>query len=411
MKLTTTQINSLRHSGTSKNIEKIKDISNLYLIIKPTNSKSWLYRYSYNGKAQSIGLGGYPKVSLKQARELTDYYNSIKSAGQDPKQTIIKKQIDERKLFSNLANEWYEQKQLREPTRLAYRLYLDNDIIPYFADKAIDAIKMIDLASFIQSYTATKSKQKKLKGILSGIYKYATTLGLCEYNLMLNDFSPVLATGFGGNYAFINPVLQKKEFSLLLTKIDAYIGGSSYMAGLRLAPLLAFRPNMLVSLKWKYLNIAEELLIIPAELMKMKEDFKQPLSKQAFGLIMQLHATKKDSGYILPNRSGKNHISANKLRSIIQSDLGFNGNRLPRQTLHGFRHSVSTGIYYLQRQSKWQSEAIEMILDHRKRNQIQAIYNTYEYIDERREILQVWANYLDELKSTVTQEVTQDKKD
>lgn len=66
--------------------------------------------------------------------------------------------------------------------------------------------------------------------------------------------------------------------------------------------------------------------------------------------------------------------------------------------MHGFRHIVSTLLYSLQREYKWQTEALELILDHRKRNQIQAIYNTYQYIEERREILQTLADYFDNLK-------------
>lgn len=393
-------ITKINHSGKSAHDEKLKLDTNLYLVIKPTNTKSFMYRYSFDGKAQSMGLGGYPTITYKKAREEALKLNIAKEQGIDPKVYRANQTIDQDKLFENIANDWFSKKksELRKVTLSGYEKALEKDIIPYFKGRSIDTIKLREIAIFLQRHCSnSNAKQTKYKTILSGIYNYATLLNLCEHNLMLNDFKHILTPKTNGHYAFINPILDSDNLSLLLQKIDGLDGGiAATKTALQIAPLLAFRPTLLTILRWSYYKSKEAILVIPAKKMKAKQDFIQPLSRQAQELIESMRPYKK-SDYIFANKKGK-PINPNTLRTYIQKDLGFNGKRLPRQTMHGFRHMVSTLLYSLQREYKWQTEALELILDHRKRNQIQAIYNTYQYIDERREILQILADYLENLK-------------
>ncbi|APC95743.1 tyrosine-type recombinase/integrase [Francisella tularensis subsp. novicida] len=393
-------INNINHSGKSTHDEKVKLDTNLYLVIKPTNTKSFMYRYYFKGKAQSMGLGGYPTITLKKAREEARTLNIAKEQGINPKDFRKNRTIDQDKLFENIANDWFSKKksELRKVTLSGYEKALQSDIIPHFKDKSIDTIKLREIAIFLQRHCSnSNAKQMKYKAILSGIYNYATLLNLCEHNLMLNDFKHILAPKTNGHFKFINPILDTDNLSLLLNKIHGLDNVTTVTkTALQIAPLLAFRPTLLTNLRWSYYKSKEAILVIPAKKMKANQDFIQPLSRQAQELIESMKPYKK-SDYIFANKKGK-PIDPNRLRNLIQKDLGFNGKTLPRQTMHGFRHIVSTLLYSLQREYKWQTEALELILDHRKRNQIQAIYNTYQYIEERREILQTLAGYFDNLK-------------
>ncbi|AJI75832.1 hypothetical protein BZ13_1590 [Francisella philomiragia subsp. philomiragia ATCC 25015] len=393
-------ITKINHSGKSTHDEKVKLDTNLYLVIKPTNTKSFMYRYYFKGKAQSMGLGGYPTITLKKAREEALKLNIAKEQGINPKDFRKNRTIDQDKLFENIANDWFSRKklELRKVTLSGYEKALQSDIIPYFKDKSIDVIKLREIAIFLQRHcNNSNSKQMKYKTILSGIYNYATLLNLCEHNLMLNDFKHILAPKTNGHFKFINPILDSDNLSLLLNKIHGLDNVTTAIkTALQIAPLLAFRPKLLTILRWSYYKSKEAILVIPAKKMKANQDFIQPLSRQAIQLIESMKPYKK-SDYIFTNKKGK-PIDPNRLRNLIQKDLGFDGKTLPRQTMHGFRHIVSTLLYSLQREYKWQTEALELILDHRKRNQIQAIYNTYQYIEERREILQTLADYFDNLK-------------
>lgn len=404
MNITTTYLTSLKHSDKSSNSERIRVDTNLYLSIQPNNKKTWIYRYRHNHRYTNFGIGRFPTITLKKARDIAIEYNRLKEEGVDLIGYRKYQEINKDKVFQNVANKWFskKQKELRKPTLTEYRKILDKDIITAFHNKSIAKITLRDVVLFLQKTCKDSySKSKKYQVILSGIFSYATVLQLCDHNIMTNDLSHIQPPNKTGNFSFINPILDKENFALLLRKIDNITGNkycySSYRDALSLAPLVALRPMVLATLKWEYFNIGERLLVIPAKVMKMREDFIQPLSAQAHRILTNRYP--RETGYIFnPQIHINNHICPNTLREVIQQDLGFNGKKLPRQTLHGFRHIVSTGLYHLQIQHGWQTEALELVLDHRKRNRIQATYNQYQYIEERREILQVWADYLEDLK-------------
>ena len=160
--------------------------------------------------------------------------------------------------------------KVRKPTLSIIQKYLANDIKPYFKDKNIDQIKLFELVSLLDKFSTTPSKQKKIKSILSGIYKLATIKGLVKQNIMLNDFSEIIATSKSQHYAFINPITQQGDFAILLYKLASANCSLRYRVALQLLPLLAFRPSMLCQLKWSYFNKANKTLVIPAAVMKMK---------------------------------------------------------------------------------------------------------------------------------------------
>lgn len=400
-KLTKLQIKKLRHSGKSKNNEVKKDIENLYIEVKPSNTKSWIYRYYINGKTKKIGLGGYPKVSIKEAREKVYEYNILRSKGIDPKLEILKRKNHDNRVFINMANIWLEKKE-KEWSYNTYkkiRGYLEKDILPVFKNKNIDEIEYIELVSLLQKYKLTPTKQSKIKTVLSGIYKLAKANGLCNINPVSDDLCVVMEKQSNNNYSFIHPIDDKYNLSKLLNDIDSYSGGYLIKKALQLAPYLAFRPNMIVSLRWSNFKEKERLLIVEASNMKMRKEFKQPLSDQAFNILLELKPLTGTSEYIFTNRKGK-HITPDSLRAAMQTRLGYDGKSdKPRFTTHGWRHVTSTGLYHLQRKYKWQSEAIEMVLDHQERNKVKAVYNNYDYLDEREEILSIWADFIDDIKS------------
>ncbi|MED7818511.1 MULTISPECIES: tyrosine-type recombinase/integrase [unclassified Francisella] len=399
-KLTELQLKKLKHSGKSKNNNVIKDIENLYIEIKPSNTKSWTYRYYMNGRTNKVGLGGYPKISIKEAREKVYEFNILKAKGIDPKSEILKQKNQKNKLFINMVNIWLEKKQ-KEWSPNTYKKikgYLDKDILPVFKNRDIDEIEYIEIVSLLKEYKSTPTKQSKIKTTLSGIYKLAKANGLCNINPVNEDLCIVMERQSNNNYSFIHPIDDKYNLSRLLNDIDNY--NSSYLVkkALQLAPYLAFRPSMIVSLKWNNFNEKERLLVIDGDNMKMKKEFKQPLSDQAFNILLELKQLTGKSEYIFTNRKGK-HITPDSLRAALQTRLGYDGkNDKPRFTTHGWRHVTSTGLYYLQRKYKWQSEAIEMVLDHQERNKVKAVYNNYDYLDERREILSRWADFIDSIK-------------
>lgn len=399
-KLTELQVKKYKHSGRTKYIERLKDIENLYLEVKPNSTKSWLYRYRYLGVSKSIGLGGYPKVSIADAREMTNEFNSLKAKGKDPKLVAFMNKHSDKNLFDNVCEEYLKKKKLEwsESTYKKIQGYIQNEIYPVFKNREIKSIEYIEIVEFLKKFKSTPTKQHKIKTTLSGIYKLAKANGICQINHINNDLSFIMEKEKNEVYPFIHPIDDKYNLSRLLNDIDNYKSDYVVKKALQLAPYLAFRPSMIVSLKWSDFNEKERLLVINGDNMKMKKEFKQPLSDQAFNILLELKQLTGTSEYIFTNRKGK-HITPDSLRAALQTRLGYDGkNDKPRFTTHGWRHVTSTGLYFLQRKYKWQSEAIEMVLDHQERNKVKAVYNNYDYLDERREILSRWSDFMDDIR-------------
>lgn len=168
--------------------------------------------------------------------------------------------------------------------------------------------------------------------------------------------------------------------------------------------MIGFRPQNIVSLKWQQISEINEdnktihIITVDEEDMKMKRKFKQPLSKQAYNLLMEVKNVNGGYNYVFPSNTKSKHISKDSLSKALRENLGYNGEDKPKQTTHGFRKSVRTYISSQQRKYKWDKDAIRMILSHLKGDSIDNIYDKYEYIPERQEMLQLWADYVDHIK-------------
>lgn len=402
-KLTDTKIKKL----TFKDGPTHGDGNRLYLKVTPNNTKSWVYQYKLNKKRHTMGLGAYPDVSLKQAREKAFKFNSILANNEDPKiHRELTKTKDER-LFMNIAFKAIDKLDIGEDSKKRKLRILDKDIKLVFGSRYIDTIKTFELAKFVEKFEKTPSAQRKKKDLLSNIWQYAVAKGFVEHNIV-KDISGVLSRERGDNYAYIDPIKQKGWFSQLLKDFDNYPGDIITKAALQILPYLAFRPGIVLNLEWKEIKDNEhgKHLVIPAAKMKGSQhdkrkgpDFIQPLSNQAYKILVDLKEKfYKGDGYIF-SINGKKPITHNALRQGLQNTLGYNGlDKKPKQTAHGFRHIFTTGVEHLAGKYGWRELATEYCLAHVSSNKVKNAYNGYEYMDERIVIMQTWADYIDHIK-------------
>ncbi|AJI57474.1 phage integrase family protein [Francisella philomiragia] len=399
--LTASKLQSLKATGKDY---RLNDGNGLYIKVSKAGSKSWQFRY----KGKWLGIGSYPAISLKQARDEAFKYNQILASGKDPKLEKEKTEYINEGIFKEVAKNALESKHPSKPNGWkSDGMYKRNVsicnrfLIPSLKTYNIREIVPRQLAKILEK--ETPANQKKIKTILNLIWSYAIGKGIADFNIVRDiQIDTVKTDGF----EFVDPIEDKYNFSQLVNDIDKYKGQYNTKMALKLATLVGLRPNNIVTMKWEDIqetNIDGKkipFVFISADDMKMSRDFRQPLSKQAIEIIEQMRAYNGGCKYVFYSTSSKSkHIAIESLGKALRDTLGYNGTDKPKQHTHGFRKSVRTYISSIRSKYNWCSDSIRMILSHSKENAIDNIYDKNDFLLERSQMLQLWADYVDEVKA------------
>jgi integrase len=176
----------------------------------------------------------------------------------------------------------------------------------------------------------------------------------------------------------------------LIASIDSLAPATEF--ALKLAPYVFARPIELRAAEWSEFDLAKAEWRIPAVRMKMKELHIVPLSKQAVEILRKLQHHTGLGRYLFPGlRTPTRPISENTLNAALRR-LGYSKDQM---TTHGFRAMAST----LLNEQGWHPDVIELQLAHAERNEVRAAYNRAQRLDDRRRMMQAWADYLDGLRA------------
>lgn len=391
MKLTVKQIDS---SKAREKDYKLSDGGGLYLLVKSNGSKYWRLKYRFDGKEKLFSIGVYPVVTLADARRKRDDAKKLLSDGVDPgekkKERRLSAKAESVNTFKNIALEWYEGRKDR--WSVGYREDMmdafEKDVFPYIGDRPIADIKpleLLEVLSIMEKRGATE-KLKKVRQRCGEVWKYAIITGRAEYNP-----APDLAGAFIPHKREHYAHLMVSELPDFLKSIDKYMGSQIVRTALRVLILTGARPGELRKAEWSEINFDKAIWEIPAEKMKMRRPHIVPLSKQVIELLKQIHPISGSYQYIFPSRTDyKKHISDMALNTMIRR-MGYGG----RATGHGFRHTMSTILHEQGYNTAW----IETQLAHVDKNSIRGTYNHALYLDGRREMLQWYADYMNDLES------------
>ena len=398
--LTASKLQSLKATGKDY---RLNDGNGLYIKVSKAGSKSWQFRY----KGKWLGIGSYPAISLKQARDEAFKYSQMLANGKDPKLEKEKAEYINEGVFKEVAKNALESKHPSKPngwkSNGMYKRNVsicDRFILPSLRTYNIREIVPRQLAKIVEK--ETPANQKKIKTILNLIWSYAIGKGIADFNIV-RDIQ--IDTAKTDGFEFVDPIEDKYNFSQLLNDIDNYKGQYNTKMALKLAVLIGFRPSNIATLKWE--NIKETKLknkviyyiSVSADNMKMGRDFRQPLSKQAIEIIEQMRAYNGGCEYVFYSTSSKDrHITIESLSKALRETLGYNGTDKPKQHTHGFRKSARTYISSIRRKHNWSDDSIRMILSHSKENAIDNIYDKNDFLAERSQMLQLWADYVDDVK-------------
>jgi integrase len=371
---------------------RLADSNGLCLEVAPTGSKLWRYRYRYNGKAKMLSLGAYPAVPLATARRKRDDARLLLDEGTDPgaeRQASKQAQALEALSFETLAREWHVYRSPRWAKSTADKVsaYLESDLLPALGHRPAQAITRPELVALIRKIESRGAHNvaKKTRQWLSQIFRFGLAQGAVEAN-PATDLDVIAAHAPATRH---HPHVTFAELPELLGKIEAANINTLTQHATRLLVLTAVRPGELRAAPWAEFDLDAATWTIPKERMKARRPHIVPLPHQAVAMLRQLQEVTGGYALVFAGRNNTNRpMSENTINKAL-ADVGYKG----RQTGHGFRHLLSTELNGRGYNRDW----IERQLAHGDDDEIRDTYNHATYLEQRREMMQAWADSIDAL--------------
>ncbi len=388
--LTDTRIKTAK---PQEKLYKLTDERGLHLSVYPNGSKLWQMRYRFDGREKTASLGPYPEVSLAQAREKRDQMRKQLASEIDPvqaqRQVKAAKKLAQENSFEAVARKWFEgwkaARSLRHADYVIRRL--EADVFPAIGKRPIAEIQAPELVAMMKAIEKRGALDiaKRCYQMTGQVFRYAIAHGLAQRN-PASDVKPgdVLASRRKENYARIDA----RELPDLLRKIEGYQGTPTTRIAIKLLALTFVRTSELIEARWDEFDLQTAQWRIPAERMKMRTPHIVPLSSQAVQILQVLHGVTGHSTLLFPGqRDHAKPISNNTILKALER-MGYKG----RMTGHGFRGLASTILH----EHGFDHAHIELQLAHQERNAVSAAYNHATYLRQRTDLMQWWADYLDQ---------------
>lgn len=378
---------------------KLADGEGMYLLVTVSGGKLWRYNYRFGGIRKTLALGQYPAVSLADARKRREDARRLLANGQDP--AAAKKAIQEAatiaatSTFEVVASEWFKKRKPEwvESHAVSVKGRLDNYILPAFGKKPIAEVTASDVRTMLLKIEArgTVEAAKRVKVICGQVFRYAVA-----HDKIAHDPSASLKPSElfrKVEKRHFAAVTDPKELAPLLRSTEGYSGSIETRCALRLLPMLLLRPGELRHLEWTEIDVEAAQINIPAEKMKMRIAHTVPLTKQALAILEEIRPLTGTGKYIFPSaRSAVRPISDNTLNACFRR-MGYDSNTV---TAHGFRATART---ILDEVLGFRPDIIEHQLAHAVKDPNGRAYNRTAFLEDRRRMMQQWAEYLDGLKA------------
>jgi integrase len=371
-------------------------VDRLYFVVGPTGRKRWELRFKKpDGKWGWHGLGSYPDVTAKKAREKAYDAHKLTSDGVDPvahkAAAKASKSAAEANTFRAAADLWLEKKVQdgrAEKTLKGIAGALTNDILPALGDKPLDKITRGDCAKLQASIEkrGAHNTSEKVRVWVNQIFGLAIALGMTENNPASNLVDIAVKAPEENQY----PHLMEDELPEFLQALRKSQSGTIVKAAAWLTVWTASRPGMTRWAEWSEFDLEKGLWSVPGEKMKMGRDHIVPLPNQAIALIEDLRRITGRSRYLFPSSGQKVPVISDATINKCFALIGYKG----RMTGHGTRHTCST----LLSEHGWPEEWTEAHLAHKKAG-IKGVYDKAVYLRQRQGMVQWYVDYLDALEN------------
>ena len=403
--LTATEIKSAKPE--TKTI-KLFDGGGLFLSITPKGKKLWRLKYRLAGKEKLISLGSYPAISLSDARKKRVLLKEKIALGIDPslerkqtKEVNKEKEIKEKYTFELLTNEYFNHiAGLENPLSEKYRKKQKNRVVkhcyPTLKFKPINEITEEDTLFILERLKKEGFFEvaRRVLLLMKAILRYGVRRKLLKYNAASDIFAKdELGTRSVNHYPIIK---EPKELKKLLIAIDEYKGAYSVRQALKIMPYVAFRPGNIRFLEWDEVNLEKKIITISAFKMKMDKKLVSPISKTVLKILEETRLFSGDSKYVFPSPIHINRPLSENTLNVAVRRMGYTKEEL---VSHSFRRIFSTIMHDNMRKHGFSSLAIEAQLAHKDTNESRDAYNDSNLLEERKEMMDWWENWLNRVKS------------
>ena len=391
MPLTDTAIRALKPKATRYSRT---DERGLVLEVFPTGGMLWHYRYRLNGKQERVTLGRYPALSLKLARAERDRRETLVAQGQSPavQKRLAKQGAAPDSTVAEFGERFFRDVVAKDRRDLTIpRRYFDKSIVPAIGAKAVRDVTTEDVRAIIwrKKDEGFDAAAGNIRSVLKRLFDYAQTAGLVSTN-------PVLALPMRHVHK-----ARARERALSPDEIRAFLKAAfesnirrQFKIGLHLILLTMVRKSELLLARWQHLDLEQGEWHIPAEHSKTGKPHIVFLSRQAVTLFKELRALSGGSELVMPGRGSLTRPFAhNAINTALKTAL--QGQDIPAFTIHDLRRTASTLLH----ENGWPSDVVEKALNHTIGG-VRGVYNRAEYAPQRREMLQFWADTIEQLMST-----------
>lgn len=372
---------------------KLTDSGGLFLEVRPSGSKLWRYRYRIGKKENIYAIGAYPDVSLADARAERDVARGHVKAGRHPshvRQTEKAKQLAEnRNTFKAVAEDWIEKRLAKRTEKYrdqVERAFQGNvyPVIGRLPMREITAAQVLDIMRRMDGRGAS-AYALQVRQWISAVFRYGVAT-------LRADADPAAAVKGAVERGEINhsQPMSRKQLGIYLNAVDQYRGFRVTVIALRLLPILFTRTVELRVARWPEFDLKGGLWEIPPERMKMRRPHLVPLPRQALELLEELRGITGGELLFPGLKDPARPISPTTLNRAMEY-MGLKG-----WHCHDFRATANT---HLDEMKRFRERVIDVQLAHKEKDKTRAAYNHAVYLDERREMMQVWADWVEECRA------------
>lgn len=375
---------------------KLSDGGGLYLEVSPAGGKSWRWKYVHDGKENRLTIGKYPHIGLASARTLRDEARAKLAEGKNPssekKLQRLTDGLPTATTFEGIAREWFAKQKTQWADSHADKVIarLENDLFPWLGPRPIGSITAPELLmclTRIEQRGAIETAHRALQNY-GQVARYAIQTGRAARDISA-DLRGALTPWKPVQYVH---VVEPAQIAVQLRKIHDCTGSFPVMCALRLVPQLFARTGELRHMRWADLDLDAGQWCYTVS--KTGRQHIASLSSQVVAILRELQPLTGRHEYVFPG-SGKDRSKPISSNAILQA-LRRAGIDKEEQTVHGYRHTASVRLNEM---SQWTPDAIEAALTHKMPGTRGVYAGRAQYLEERRRMMQAWADYLDALKA------------
>ena len=412
-KLTDLKIRKAKHADKAV---KLADGGGLYLELHPNGSRYWRMKYRFGGAEKRLAFGVYPEVTLADARKRRDEARKLAATGVDPgdqrkaekEATLARAEVSRLAAaglpgpgtFEHVGREWLvtvHEVKVSAGHAERTRIRLEQDVFPSIGRRPIVDIEAPELLQCLRRVEARGAIETahRIKDACGQVFRYGIAAGHCTRNPAADLRDALRPVPTRHHAAIVDP----KRTAELLRAIGEYEGHPVTRAALQLSARLLLRPGELRHMEWAWIDLDAATLTVPAETMKRTKADKAngaphlvPLAPQAVATLRELHPITGHGRYVFPSLlTGERCMSENTVRGALRR-MGYGNDDM---TAHGFRAMARTMIA---ERLGIAPEVIEAQLAHAVADSLGRAYNRTQFLDQRRDMMAKWADYLDTLR-------------